>query len=508
VARETHPPPSSGLPGRLPGLGHGRPSAFDLHGDPRRGAADAAPTAPHATAPVGRDRSGPARFWESRRLRIALAVTLTFSAVLHSVLTPWQLLPDTSGIEVKDPEGELTIPIDLLGEDQPPPPPEKPPEQTPPETPPDPNALNARPDAGPRRPKPDASVPDASPLETDGGDLALPQEGGAPVTESDGGAPSDGGLVASADAGGPAGAMGPRDPGGMIGMAGLVSAGTVNVTLLVNINVIKTNPVGARMGPLLFGIPQWQSFVKGSQVAIDPIRDTDWILIYGPSLIHTERDAVIVRYSASDAVVDQAVEQIAKNFAKGGPLDAGVPGIKASLGFADNGQRAFLRVQPHVLVIVPPDKAREFALVMKRAPIQPKVRAGEAMRLTVKNPTHQISVPGLKFSEKLTEIRLWIVPRNSDGGADVYAEGDCTDEAAAADTADALTDVIKRQNSFAVRIATRGLLNGARVIPEGKNVTLHVSVSQEQLEVLLQTLAGVLGVTVQPPSGGGNRANE
>src|SRR4029079_9025636 len=105
-----------------------------------------------------------------------------------------------------------------------------------------------------------------------------------------------------------------------------------------------------------------------SQATVDPIRDTDWILVYGPSLIHTERDAGIGHYSAPHAVVDQAVDSIAKRYDKGGVFDAGVPGVKASLGHADNAERVFMRGQPHVLIIVPKDKATDFA---RRARGQP-----------------------------------------------------------------------------------------------------------------------------------------
>jgi len=514
VARETHPPPSSGLPGRLHGLGHRRVGGgIDFHGAPELGAGDIAPTAPHATPPAEPDRkSGPARFWSRRRIRVALGVASLVSLAVHAYVAPWRLFPDRSGLEMKDAEGELTIPIDLLGEEPPPDEKAKPPETTTPEE--DPNGVKSKPDAGPKpKPKPDASAPDAEALATDGGAPApIAIDGGALATASDGGAISDGGesdaqlgeggLVASGDSGAPPGAQGPRDPGSMIGLAGLISAGTINVTLLVNIAVIRTNPVGARMGPLLFGIPQWNDFMKGSQATVDPIKDTDWILIYGPSLIHTDRDAVIVHYSAPDAVVDQAVESIAKRYDKGGAFDAGVPGVKASLGHADNAERVFMRVQPHVLTIVPKDKATDFAKVLKRAPIAPRVRQGEALRLTVKDPWKQISIPNLKFSQSLKELRLWIVPRASDGGADVYVEGDCTDEEAASDSADALTDLIKRQNSIVIRAATRGLLNNVKVTADGTHIKTQLSVSQDQLESLLQGVAAYLGVQVQPGPGG------
>lgn len=497
MARETRPPgsgrgsidPRPSIPGRFPGPGGRRLLA--LHGDPRRGAAEAAPTAPHATAPTSRDRSGPARFWDLRRIRIALGITLAFSLAVHVAMSPWRLLPDRSAIQFKDPEGELTIPIDLLGEDTPAPTAEPPPASTSNDS----TGPNARRDAA--APKPRDAGADAAPREEDAG--AAMTDAGAPTDAgAEGGV--DGGLVASADGGAP-GASGPRDPASMIGMAGLITAGQVNVTLLVNVAVIRTNPVGARMGPLLSGIPQWNSFLKGTQTRFDPIRDTDWILIYGPSLIHTDRDAFIIRYSATDAVVENAADLVSKTYDKGGSVSSGVPGVKAWLFHADNAERVALRAQPHVLVIVPPDKKTEFAKVMSRAPIQPRVRPGEAMRLTVKDPWRQVAIPGLKFERSLKEIRLWIVPRSSDNGADVYAEGDCTDDAAASDAADALTDLIKRQNSIMIRAATRGLLNNARVVADGTHIKLHVSASAEQLEALLQGMAAFMGVQVAPAPG-------
>lgn len=474
-----------------------------------------APTAPHATPPGAPDRkSGPAKFWSKRRIRVALAVAVLLSLVFHGAVTPWNLVPPSSGLEFKDPDGELTIPVDLIGEEAPPEPKPEPPEQkaTPAED--DPDGLKAKKDASAPKPKPDAAAPDAEatamldagllPTEQDGGPASTASDGGAPTDAGESDAAGEAGLVASAtDASAPAGGTGPRDPGAMIGMPGLISAGTVNVSLLVNVAVIRQNPVGARMGPLLSGIPQWADFMKGSQTAVDPIRDTDWILIYGPSLIHTDRDAVIVHYSISDSVVDTAVDSIASRYDKGGAFDAGVPGVKASLGHADNAERVFLRGAPKTLVIVPKDKAKAFALLAK-AGISKKVQPGEAVRLIVKDPWKQISIPGLKFSNSLKELRLWVVPK-PDGSADVFVEGDCTDEAAAADVADALTDLVKKQNAMGVRIVTRGLLNNAKFTADGTRVKSQLNASQEQLEALLQGVGAVMGVQVAPPGGGGGR---
>jgi hypothetical protein len=472
---------------------------YRLRGEPRFGAALEAPTAPHATAAKAKPRklTGPARFWRGRGIKVALTLTLLFSAVVHWLIAPWHFLPSTSGVEFKDPNGDLSIPIDLLGAEEPPPPEPAPPAPVEPASnPAGEHGALAKADAGTKRPE-DAGAHVAS---VDGG--ALGHDGGA-LTDAgggDGGALTDAGLMAMADAAAGPGIGGPRDPESMLGLAKVVNAGPQNVVLGVNVALVRKHPVGARMGPILQAIPQWKDFLRGTPTTIDPINATDWILIYGPSLIHTDKDAVLVRYNIADQAVDATIDAIARTYDKGGPYDAGVPGVKASLGFADNAQRVFLRVQSKLLVIAPPSHAHEAALTFrKQVPRGPSPT--EAMRLIVHNPTNQISIPGLKFPASLTEIRLWIIPREADGGADVYAEGDCTDEAAAVDTSERLTEVLKRVNSIGMKFATRGLLNGAAVVPEGSKVTLHVSASNDQLEAILQLAAAALNAQVAPPPG-------
>lgn len=505
MARETHPgrtsgPPASTARGALPGLGRkGRVRAAGLRGDPTRGAARAAPTAPHATSSNADERlSGPARFWDPRRIRNALIITFALSLVAHWFVAPWNLLPPSSGIEFKDPGGELSIPADLLGEDPSPSPPPAPSEPAPAEPPAptkDPNAPG-KPEAGAPK-QADAGLPLAN--AADGGAAegeagASPSDAGVADASTDGSA-----LVAEVSDGGPPGSNGPRDPASMFGLSKAVNTGTQNVVLGVNVELIRKHPVGSRMGPILQQIPQWRDFLRGSQSPVDPIRDTDWILIYGPGLIHTDRDAVLVKYNVSDDAVDHTVAAIASSYDKGGPFDAGVPGVKASLGHADNAQRVFLRPQSKLLVIVPPSHAHEAALAYRTArPRGPSPT--EAMRLIVRNPANQISIPGLKFPASISEIRLWIIPR-ADGSADVYAEGDCTDESAARDSADVMTEILKRQNSIGVKFATRGLLNKAVVVADGSKVSLHVAASPEQLEAVLQLTAAAVNANVAPPSG-------
>lgn len=473
MARETHP------------------RAYRLRGDPARGAALEAPTAPHATHPVGgaRPATGPARFWDPRRIRTALTVTLLLSLGLHVGFAPWRLFPSRADVELKDAEGELAIPVDLIGEEPPPPEPKAPetPAPTPEDPSKDPNGPNAiKPDAGPP-PKRDAGPP----KDAGTADAESPIADAGPSDAS-----YDGALLAMGDAGvAEAGAAGPVDP-----TAGVptLNTGPQNIVLVVHSAVIRKHPVGARMGPVIQQIPQWRDFLKGSQSVVDPIQHTDWILIYGPSLIHTDRDAVLVRYNVSDALVDQAVDAVARTYDKGGPYDAGVPGVTASRGHADDAERIFMRPQPKLLVIAPPAHAHAAAKTYsKAAPRSPSPK--EAMHLVVRNPTNQIAIPNLKFKDSLKEIQLWIEPR-PDGGADLHAVGQCSDEACATDSADALNDFIRRQNAAMVRIATRGLLNNAKVVPDGNRIRLDLVVTQDQLEAILNLVGAAVGANVPPPS--------
>lgn len=465
------------------------------------GAGDAAPTAPHATGPSpGAPRTGPTRFWDGRRVRRALAFTLAMSVAVHYALAPWSLFPERK-LEFREVEGELTIAIDTMSEPAPPPPEAPPPAPPPVPTPEAEGPGSTKRDAGPNPPRDagrDAAKErardagsDADVELEDGGALPLvARDAGAPGS-SDGGEPRDGGdSIALADASGlPPGANGPRDPQAMIGAAGAVQADVPLVQLLVNVAEIRKHPVGAKMGPLLSAIPEWDEYIAGTNV--DPVRDTDWILVNGPSLYskRTSRIAIIIHYSTSDALVDKAVQHLSKKHPSGGPFDAGVPGVKAYLGHADFAPRVFLRPQSHVLAIVPPDYANTAAKILSKARIGIKVQPGEAMRLTLRNPSRPMPF----LSPNIREMRLWIVPR-ADGGADVHAEGDVPDSAEAEKVAKEIKKLVREQNSLGVQMITQGILNRTEVSADGAVVRLHVPATEAQIQAILDFVMAYLGV--------------
>jgi hypothetical protein len=463
---------------------------------PRRplgdGAAQEAPTAPHATPRERRGkRTGPERFWSRWPVRFALGASLLVSSVVHCAVVPLEM---PHRFQVNEVDGEAAIPIDVLEQEDTPPPPlpplqeiRQPDEEKAGElaatkarrrdagTGLDAELADATPDAAP-----DAAS-DAAP------DVASDAETNVVTDARVDGAGLDGAIASLADAA-PSG-TGPRDPQGILGAAGNIQAAPVLVMVVVNAEVIRPQPVAAEMGSLLRGIEQWDDFMKGTE--FDPVRDVDWVMISGPSLINTSRDVILVRYSASDAAVDRAVEIVSHKHENGGAFDAGVPGVRASRAFADKAERIILRPQPKVLALVPPDVAEKVA--RRLAPpthVAAHVRPGEAAYVRLVDPHH----PFPEIPATISEARLRIVPR-ADHGADVFMDGDTKDPAAATEAADALRELIQRYKLLAMVLAG-SLLDHVEVTADGNRVHVHLAASLDQIE----TVIGLFGRPRAPPA--------
>jgi hypothetical protein len=264
-------------------------------------------------------------------------------------------------------------------------------------------------------------------------------------------------------------------------------AGPTLVEIRVNIAVVRQNPVGARLGPVLLGIPQWADFLGGTDV--DPVKDLEWIWIFGPSLIHTEKDAAVLRYNMTDDRAARNIAILSKHDVGGGKFDAGVPGVRAWRGRADNAWRVFMLPRAHIAAMVPPDFAKVAATAFSRVELRTPTGPNEAVRVMVKNPSHPM--PFLPTS--LTELRFWVAPREG-GGAEAYVEADAPDPKAAELAARQIRQFVQEENSIGVRIVTRGILNGFEVTSEQKTVKAHAPVSQEQIEAIYDLVSAYLGV--------------
>jgi hypothetical protein len=436
------------------------------------GAAQEAPTAPHATPRSGKGpRTGPERFWAPWPVRIALAAGLVVSGVAHCAVVPFDV---PHSFELNDVEGEAAIPVDVLPQDDTP---------APPAPAPTPEARTGAQDKGPEA----AMLPprrDAGSVRDGAADAAADAARDAAADAPSDGAEFDGPFPLTEAA---APAAGPRDPQAIIGAAGSVQADVVLVMLVVNAEVIRKHPVGAQMGYLLRGIPQWDDFMSGTD--IDPVRDTDWVVISGPSLVNTARDVVMIHYSAPDAVVDKAVDVVSRKYDRGGLIDAGVPGVRATLAHADRAERVLLRPQPRVLAVVPPSVAGRVARQLASSKVPAHIRPGEAVYLRLANPHH----PMPEIPEALTELRMRVVPR-SDQGADVFIDADAKDAASAESAAQDVRAMIRRHDDWIMSSLTHGLLDHVDVAPEGAEVRVHLTASRDQIEALVKLVGDFLGV--------------
>jgi hypothetical protein len=388
-------------------------------------------------------------------------------------------------LELRDVEGEAAIPIDLLEQD---PPSEAPPAEAarapnlrgPPddETAQALSALaRARPDAG-ARPEHDAgegAVRDATDVET-------------AVTNDAASGAADAARALEDDAAPAA----PLDPHAVTGAVAAIQPSVINVVLVINAEVIRKHPVGATMGYLLRGIPQWDDFMSGT--AIDPVQDTDWFMVSGPSLVNTERDVVLIHYSAPDAAIDRAVAIISHKYRRGGPFDAGVPSVKAVIAHADRAERVILRPGPHILAVVAPADAPKVARQLAGARVKAPILPGEAVYMRLVHPHRPLP----ELPDSITELRLRVVPR-SDAGADVFIEGDTSDPSTAGSAADAVARIVRRHNDMITSLLTHGLLDHVQVSADGNLVKVHLTATRDHIETLVALVASLLGVA--PPDG-------
>ena len=372
-------------------------------------------------------------------------------------------------MEVRDVEGEAAIPIDVFEQaPAPAPPPPAPVAVAQPDEPEAPAPRPPRRDAGAAR---DASARDARPGDADG-------DGPNDASGSD--AQSEAAAIAAR------GDAGPRDPKDIVGAAGEIQADRVLVMVVVNAEVIRSNPVGRTMGFLLRGIPQWDSFMSGT--SLDPVGQIDWLVISGPSLVNTSRDVVLIHYSAPDSVVDRAIDTVSRRYAHGGRVDAGVPGVRATLALADRAERVLLRPQSGVLAVVPPLVSEKVARQLVRSKVPAHVRPNEALYFRMVTPYR--ALPDLP--KTIEEVRLRIVPR-SDQGVDVWADAD-TASSDAAEAANAVRQTIRLRNNVLISFATAGLLDRIQVTDDASGVHLHLIASRQDLERMLDLVGSLLGV--------------
>jgi hypothetical protein len=243
------------------------------------------------------------------------------------------------------------IPIDVI-EDQAPPAsaPEEP--KVTPDAPGAAEPVAAKPSKKPIPPKitdagpPDAEVEDA---EADAAvDAGAPHDAG--LAAEDAGTPLSHGDAGIADAGpADAGTRPLTDPSLVAGVQ-RVADSNANVRITLYTEKIRSNPLGARVGPLLGSLYQWRDFF--GPAGVDPIKDIDQIYIVGPQLRDSSNVVAILRHHLPQARMRAAIDRIVTADKLGGEwLDAGVPVASAH---ADGSERRFVLANSETVVVTPP----------------------------------------------------------------------------------------------------------------------------------------------------------
>ncbi|MES1172753.1 MAG: hypothetical protein ABUL62_00390 [Myxococcales bacterium] len=369
-------------------------------------------------------RRGPADTSRGR-----FAKLLAVSVLLHVPLTPWAALVGLLSLwsppdDTVDSPPITAIPIDVI-EDQGPPAsaPEAP--KAPTEAASDAEPVAAKPI---KKPIPAKVVADAGATDT--------EDAGA---EADAGAPHDAGLAAE-DAGSPlnhsdAGTLadaGPADAGArplsdptLVAGVQRVADSNANVRITLYTDKIRSNPLGARVGPLLGSLYQWRDFF--GPAGVDPIRDIDQIYIVGPQLRDSSNVVAILRHHLPQARMRAAIDRIVVADKLGGQwLDAGVPVASAH---ADGAERRFVLANAETVVVTPPSAYAATVAAGKLLHLMP-TKGPEAALIYLATPWRAFMGLPIKVPESIRWARIRITP-TADGGAsaEIEAEDDSPEKA-------------------------------------------------------------------------------
>lgn len=247
--------------------------------------------------------------------------------------------------------------------------------------------------------------------------------------------------------------------------------------LVAALRAARANPSSAKILLLMSALPA--VIAAKTRTAVDPFADGEWLLVYGAQPGVPGANASVVRHGRPETEVTMAIADAGFE-----PREAGPPGaLRAELyGVHD----VLLRPQPATLALVPSDRAADLGAALAR-PLDPAVKNGELARIFVAEPAPLVR--GLP--SEVTRASVLVKP-NADGGLDLSADADCGDAPSCSATATALQDLVARQNSMLVRLATRSLLSGLGIRADGTKLRATLHASPEQVDAIVNLVRAQL----------------
>ncbi|MEZ4294944.1 MAG: hypothetical protein R3B70_08195 [Polyangiaceae bacterium] len=287
-----------------------------------------------------------------------------------------------------------------------------------------------------------------------------------------------------------------KDPLAIAGGPAKIGPKAAHVQVLFNGNRLRDNSAGANLGGVLTALPEWKSFFDGT--GIDPIKDTEHLLIAGPQLRRSREVVVWMQYRVPEKDMRAAIDTLVKRTRRGRWIeDAPVPAAVA----AAHGHRRIFALVPNkkLLVILPLTARKDLERVKSVGAFNQTSKAGIVISLSPPQNAFAGFEDVVEIPKTFKWMRMVVTPLKS-GDADVTLEiGD-----ASAEDAHKNASLVEKQLSQVRTLAKLATLIGAEVLPpmkvETDNDILRVkaTVSRKGLTHILNLARAHFGKQPEP----------
>ncbi len=266
-----------------------------------------------------------------------------------------------------------------------------------------------------------------------------------------------------------------------------IADSNANIRLNLFMDRVRQQPLGEMLGHLLKSVYQWRDFF--SPGGLDPVKDFDQIVLFGPQLRDSSQVAAFLQHNVRAPRMRGAIDGLVK---KSGSDSAWLKGTKypAARAFADRAERSFVMYPGQVVAVVPP-RVEKDALALPGFKL-PAAKGDELASVFVKTPWRALLGTGLQLSKSIRSATIKIFPEE-DGGVRIEAELD--DQSS--ETAEQNVKQIKRDVD-AVTLASNWLLSGSRFAEpaqartDANKIQLTLRLTRAQAERIFTLAEGML----------------
>ena len=234
-----------------------------------------------------------------------------------------------------------------------------------------------------------------------------------------------------------------------------------HVQVLFNGNRLRSNTAGAALGGVLTALPEWKSFFEGTK--IDPIADSEHLLIAGPQFRRSKDVVVWMQYRGSEADMRAAIDTLVKRSGKRGRWLEDSP-VPAAVAVAHKSRRIFALVPgKKLLAILPATTKDQLAKLKAVRPFNNTSKVGIVISLDTPRNAFAGYDDVVDVPKSFKWMRMIVTPLD-DGSADVTLEiGDASAEAAATNG-----PLVEKQLAQVRTLASLATIIGAEVLPPMK----------------------------------------